>query len=130
MKQERFSFKSRRKSFGHAFQGLFSLLKSEQNAWIHLFASILAVITGIILKISSSDWVFLTIVIGLVFLTELINTAVEELCDIVDPEWNEKIKKAKDLSAAAVLIAAIVAVIAGCLIFLPGIIRLLSLHSN
>jgi undecaprenol kinase/diacylglycerol kinase (ATP) len=60
-------------------------------------------------------------VIGLVFITELLNSAVESLADYINPEWNELIKKAKDYSAAAVLISAIISVIIGAIIFIPKI---------
>jgi diacylglycerol kinase (ATP) len=67
----------------------------------------------------------LAIVIGLVFLTELLNSSLESLADIIDPEWNEIIMKAKDYAAAAVLISAIIAIIVGGLIFIPKIVALL-----
>ncbi len=71
------------------------------------------------MKIDHYEWSFLAIVIGLVFLTELLNSSLESLANIIDPEWNELIMKAKDYSAAAVLISAIIAVFVGGLIFIP-----------
>ena len=80
---------------------------------------------GIILKINHYEWSLLIIVTGIVFLTELLNTSLESLSDIIDPEWNEQVKKAKDYAAAAVLISAIISVIVGGLIFIPKILDLI-----
>ena len=66
---------------------------------------------GIIFKINPLEWSSLIIVIGLVFLAELLNTSLENMADIIKPEWNDRIGNAKDYAAAAVLISAI---IGGC----------------
>jgi len=125
MNSDKFSVKSRFGSFKFAFHGLSSLIKNEHNARIHLIAALIAVIVGIILKISLTEWCILTIVIGLVFITELLNTSLENLADIVDPEWNAAIRKTKNYAAAAVLISAIVSVVAGALIFIPRLLEIL-----
>jgi len=122
MNPKRFSLKSRFESFKFAFNGLCSLLKNEHNSRIHLLAAIIAIVMGIILKINHYEWSLLIIVTGIVFLTELLNTSLESLSDIIDPEWNEQVKKAKDYAAAAVLISAIISVIVGGLIFIPKIL--------
>lgn len=124
MKTNKFAFKSRLASFKFAFKGLVALLKNEHNARIHLVAAIVAITTGIILNINAFEWSLLLIVIGIVFLTELLNTSIETLADFVKPEWNEKIRMAKDYSAAAVMISAIISVIVGGLIFIPKIFNL------
>lgn len=125
MTSGKFSFKSRLKSFRFAFHGLWSLLKNEHNSRIHLLAAAIAVVIGIVLKINALEWCVLAIVIGLVFISELLNSSLESIADIVDPELNEKIKNAKDYSAAAVFISAIIAIIAGGIMFIPKIIALL-----
>ena len=112
------------KSFGFALDGVSSLLKNEPNSRIHILAAAVVIVTGIILKINFQEWCFLIIVIGLVFISELFNTSLETISDAVDPERNEKIRKAKDYAAAAVLISAIAAVITGGLIFIPAILKL------
>lgn len=112
-------------SFKFAFQGLLSLVKNEHNARIHLLATILAIVLGIVMKISVTEWALLTIVIGLVFISELFNTAIEKLADFVHPEWNDQIKKVKDYAAAAVFISAIIALVAGGLIFIPRILAMM-----
>jgi diacylglycerol kinase len=122
MNSNKFSLKSRFKSFQFAVNGLSSLLKNEHNSRIHLVAALISICLGIILKLSFTEWSLLVIVIGLVFITELINSSVETLADIIDPEWNKFIMLAKDYSAAAVLISAIIALATGCLIMIPKII--------
>ena len=122
MKTKSFSVRSRAESFRFALSGLASLMKYEHNARIHLVAAIIAVIAGLVLRIDLTEWCFLVLVIGLVFFAELLNTSLEVLCDAVDTDWNERIKKAKDFSAAAVLISALVSVVIGGIIFLPKII--------
>lgn len=80
---------------------------------------------GFILKINTFEWSLLIIVIGIVFITELLNTSLETLANVIDSEWNEGIRKAKDYAAAAVLISAITSVVIGGLIFIPKILALI-----
>lgn len=124
MNSNKFSLKSRLESFKFAFNGIWSLLKHEHNSRIHLLAAILAIIMGFVLKISLLEWSLMTVVIGIVFLAELLNTAIEALSDIFEPERDERIRKAKDYAAAAVLISAIISLMVGGLIFVPRILDL------
>ncbi|MGD0753940.1 MAG: diacylglycerol kinase family protein [Bacteroidales bacterium] len=124
MNPNKFSLKSRFGSFRFALNGLLSLIKNEHNSRIHILAAILAIIGGIIMKLDHYEWSLLVIVIGLVFLAELLNSSLESLADLVDPEWNEMIRRAKDYSAASVLIAATVALVVGGLIFIPKLLNL------
>ncbi len=125
MKPKKFSLKSRLESFKFAFDGLLFLLKNEHNSRIHLLAAIAVIILGIIVKLNQIEWAILTIVTGLVFIAELLNSSIETLADLINPEWNELIKQAKDYSAAAVLISAIMAMIAVGLIFIPKLLALI-----
>ncbi len=95
------------------------MFSGEHNARIHLLAAAIVIAGGIIFSVSLFSWVLLVLAIGLVFIAELINTSLEHLADVVSPEKNEKIKKAKDLAAAAVLVSAIMAVVIGLVVFLP-----------
>jgi diacylglycerol kinase len=124
MKNHGFSANSRTSSFKFAFIGLVSLLKNEPNARIHLLAAILVISAGIVLRIEIIEWSLIIMVIGIVFMAELFNTSLESLSDAVDMEHNERIKKAKDYAAGAVLISAVLSVIVGVLIFLPKLLYL------
>ena len=121
----KFSIAGRMKSFTFAFNGFANLIRNEHNARIHVVALLAVFVAGILLKIEAMQWVAIAIVSGLVFMAELFNTAIEKLADMVEPAWNEKIGQVKDYSAAAVLIAAIIAVVVGGLIFIPELCHLI-----
>ncbi len=121
---KRFSIKDRIKSFDYAFQGIKIFFSTQHNSWIHLLATIFVLTAGYFLNLSSIEWLFLIIVIALVFIAEMINTAIEFLCDKISPELDPTIKKVKDISAGAVLIAAIMAILVGLTIFIPKMINL------
>ncbi len=107
------------KSFRYAAAGLVFLLKSEPHARIHLLATTLVIIVAIALDISRQDWLWLAVAITLVWAFEAVNTAIEHLCDVVSPEHSQSVKRAKDVAAGAVLIAAIGAAIIGLCVFYP-----------
>lgn len=123
---KKFSFRKRMESFKYAFNGLKIVFIEEHNIRIHLFVSLIVIVCGCIFEISIFEWVIICFAIGLVISLEIINSAIENLSDFVSPEFNQLIKKVKDLSAAAVLISAISSVIIGILIFAPKIIHLIS----
>ena len=125
MKTNKFSFKSRFASLRFAINGLWSLLRYEHNSRIHLGVAISAIILGIVLRLNSSEWCLIIILTGLVFITELLNSALESLADYTNPDLNELIKNAKDYSAAAVLLSAIISVVIGAIIFIPKILNLI-----
>ncbi len=112
-------FRKRIKSFGFAFTGIYELFKSEPNARIHFLATICALIAGILLRISKSEWCVILIVIALVWAAEAFNTVIEKLIDHLFPEYHETARIVKDISAGAVLICAIAALVCGLIIFLP-----------
>lgn len=121
-----FSIKARLKSFTYAFNGLRVMFKNEHNAWIHCFATLCTVTTGIIFKLSALEWVAIIFAIVLVIAGETFNSAIEKLCDVVQPNRDERIGKIKDMSAGAVLLCAIAAVAVGLLIFVPKFTSALS----
>ncbi len=100
---------------------MYLLFKSQPNAWIHLFAAFGVIVAGFILKLSISEWIFVTFAIGFVISAELFNTAIEALVDKVSPEQNPISGKVKDLAAGAVLVAAITAAVIGLVIFVPKV---------
>jgi diacylglycerol kinase len=125
MNSGKFKLISRFRSFRFAINGLLSLFKREHNSRIHLLATAVVIALGFLLKLDRYEWILILLAIGIVFLTELLNSSIESLADRIDPEQNEFIMRAKDYGAAAVLIAAIIAIAAGCLIFLPKLLALI-----
>ncbi len=111
-------------SFKYAIQGIISSFKTERNMKIHVFIMILVIIWGIIFKISVTEWIVCALLFALVISGELFNTAIETVVDMIMPEINDKAKLAKDISAGAVLVLAITAVIVGLIIFVPKIIAI------
>lgn len=109
-------------SFKYAIQGFISSFKTERNMKIHILATLIVIILGIILKINIIEWCFCIISIIIVISAELFNTAIETIVDMVCPQKNEKAKLAKDISASAVLVLAIGTAIIGIIIFIPKII--------
>lgn len=119
-----FDIMERVASFGHAGRGLAFMLRSQHNAWLHALATVVAVATGFALGLSSADWKWLVATITTVWVAETVNTAFEHLCNVVSPEYNISVKRAKDVAAGAVLICAIGAVVMGLLIFTPYLMAL------
>ena len=121
MKDEHFSIKARAKSFEYAFTGIKDFIIKEHNARLHLAATVVVIVIAILLKVNYAEAILLAIVTGLVWICELINTAIEKMIDFITLEKLPPIKYIKDIAAAAVLVAAIIALITGCLIFIPKI---------
>lgn len=112
-------FHSTQKSFAYAFSGVKLALKNEPNFRIHVFFAIFAIVLSAVLKISFLEFAIILLTIGFVLILELINTMLEALVDLVSPQAKDKAKIAKDVSAASVLVSAIVSVLVGGLVFLP-----------
>ncbi|MCH7587674.1 MAG: diacylglycerol kinase family protein [Chloroflexi bacterium] len=103
---------------GYGLAGIWYVLRTQRNAWIHSLATLAAISLGIWLRLSRADWALLVIAIGIVWLAELMNTALEALIDLVSPEIHPLAKVAKDVSAGAVLLTSVSAFVLGLLIFL------------
>jgi diacylglycerol kinase len=112
------------KSFGWAFNGLKDCILHEKNFRIQYVLAIMVIIAGIFLGLSAIEWAIILLCFAVVLSFEIINSAVEKLCDLVCPDFNLTIKKVKDMSASAVLLSAIITFIIGCIIFLPKIYAL------
>lgn len=123
MKPEPFSFKKRIKSFVYALAGIRSFFLAEQNAWLHLLATILVVVLAWWTDVSRGEWLAILLVVGLVWITEIINSCIERLVDLVSPGYNKQAKQIKDMAAAAVLAAAVIALVTGLYIFIPYLIQ-------
>lgn len=115
----RFSLRKRLSSIGYAVNGILFMLRSQHNAWVHLAATILVCLAGLLVGLSSTDWRWLIVAIVLVWIGESINTAFEYLCDVVSPQFHLSVQRAKDIAAGAVLICVIGAVLIGLLVFIP-----------
>ncbi len=115
--------RSRIASFRHAFAGWIYVIKTQRNAWIHLAATILVILISIWLRRSVQELAIIALAAGLVWMAELFNTAVEALVDLASPQFNPLAKIAKDVSAAAVLVTALSALIVGLLLLLPPLLH-------
>ncbi|MDP4284830.1 MAG: diacylglycerol kinase family protein [Bacteroidota bacterium] len=118
------------KSFLVAFEGLKDCFLHEKNFQVQFTIAILVTAAGIYFSISSMEWIILLICFAVVLSFEIINSAIEKLCNMVCSDYNLSIKKIKDMSASAVLFSAIISFIIGCIIFLPKIKMFLALMSS
>jgi len=112
-------------SLGHAIDGFRYLYRTQNNIRIHFIITIGIIVLSIVLGISLIEWGLIFLTMALVWITESFNTVFERLFDIVDPSVNPLVKIGKDVSAAAVLISAVVSIIVGILVFLPRLLGIL-----
>lgn len=122
MKKREFTLKNRIKSFRYAFEGLWTLLKTQHSAWCHGFVTIAVIVVGLYFKLSQQEWCWLVLAMMAVWTAEAFNTAIEFLADVASLEYNPLIKNAKDIAAAAVLTTVIGEIAIGCLTLGPYII--------
>ena len=119
--ENRFSWHSRFKSFVYAWDGIKQFIKTEHNARIHLALTLTVIVLCFVFKVTSYEAMNLIVVMALVWITELLNTALEKAMDFISTEKHAQIKWVKDLAAGAVLVAAIAAVLVGLFVFVPKI---------
>lgn len=115
-------------SFKNAYQGLIFAFKTQPNYKIHFLLSFLAVLGAWFFRVSYSEFLIIILFIFLGMTIEMVNTAVETTCDAIDRNHREDIRIAKDVSAAAMLIFSLGALVVACIIFVPKIISLLMLN--
>ena len=108
-------------SFAYALAGLRFLVMTQPNARIHAVITALAFLAGFVLNISATDWRWVLAVTVWVWFAEAMNTAFEHVCDVVSPEFNISVQRAKDVAAGAVLLSALGAAVIGVLVFWPYI---------
>ena len=121
-----FDFKKLIKSFGHAFDGLKEVFYKEQTFKIFCFIALLVVILMFLLQVSFYEKLILILTIVFLMTFELINSRIEEIVDVFQPNHDPKVKIIKDVTAGAVFLASLGALIIGILIFLPRLIEILS----
>ena len=114
------------RSFIYACNGIKTCFVSERNFRVHVVAAFIVLACSVVLQISTAEWMAVIFCIGFVITMEMLNTAIEKLCDVDHPEMHPGIKMIKDISAGAVLIAALVSTITGLVIFLPRIMNYLN----
>ena len=112
---------TRLKSVGYAFKGAFYLLRTESSIKVQFVIAIAVTIAGFYFDISKTEWLFQIGFIGLVMSIEGVNTAIEYVADFIHPEHHESIGRIKDISAGAVFIASVVAVIGAIVIYFPKV---------
>jgi len=118
-----FEFTGRIRSFKFAFVGIWTMLKSQHNAWVHASATLCVVGAGIFFGVSAAEWCWLVLAIMAVWTAEALNTAFEFLADVASPEFHPLVKHSKDVAAGAVLISAIGAVVIGLLVLGPHVLE-------
>ncbi|MBS1658168.1 MAG: diacylglycerol kinase family protein [Bacteroidetes bacterium] len=105
--------------FGFAFRGMIIPYQTEISIRIQTGVAIAVAVSGFYLHISKTDWLWIIIATALVLITEILNTAIEKLVDLVSPGYNELAGKVKDIAAGAVFLAATLSVVIGILVFIP-----------
>jgi diacylglycerol kinase len=112
-------FHSRKISFGHAWEGLVYMIRTQPNAQIELVFTILVLALSILFNLSMVEWLFILSAIFVVIITEVLNTAIEKSMDKITREFDKEVKIIKDISAAAVLLSVVYALVIGGLILIP-----------
>ena len=112
-------------SWKYSIDGLKYAYTHEQSLLLHITLSVIALIMGIYFNITATQWIFLVIVLSLLMVTELLNTAIEATVDLVTEEYHPMAKVAKDCGSAAALVGTLLASVVGAYVFLPHIIKLI-----
>jgi len=115
-------------SFKHAGEGLLYAVRTQRNFRIHLVATALVVLLGAWLRLPDASWAVLVLMIGLVLVTEMMNTAAEALVDLASPDYHPLAKLVKDVAAGAVLVIAITSVVVGLMILGPPLLARVGLY--
>jgi diacylglycerol kinase (ATP) len=113
------------RSFAYALAGLWHLLRTQRNFRIEVALAVLAVFAGVWAALGRTEWIALVLTIALVLILEAVNSAIEEAVALASPGIDPRAKAAKDVSAAAVLVAAVAAIAVGVLLFGPRLLTLL-----
>jgi diacylglycerol kinase len=114
-------------SLKHAAEGLLYAMRTQRNFRIHLVATALVVVVGLWLSLPYASWAVLTLTIGTVLVTEMMNTAAEALVDLASPDYHPLAKLVKDVAAGAVLVTAIVAIVVGLIVLGPPLLARLGI---
>ncbi len=110
---------SRTKAIGYTIEGIWRLITREESIQAQLFLFLIFIVFGFVFDISTTEWMIQFLAFGLIFCVEGLNTAIEEICNYIQPEIHPKIKEIKDISAGAVMFSAIFSGIVLCFIYFP-----------
>lgn len=110
-------------SLRDALRGICIFIAGEPHAKFHTLVAIAVCITGAIVGVSKTEWMLIAFAIALVMAAEAFNTAIEHMCNIIQPERDERIRTIKDIAAGAVLMCTIAAIVIGLSIFIPYLIQ-------
>lgn len=113
------------RSFKYSYEGLKYAYTNEQSMTIHMITSFIVILMGFYFKIKTIEWILAFVVIGVVMGTELLNTAIEAVVDLVSPEKHYLAKIAKDTASAAVFVYSMIALVTGLMVFMPYIINMI-----
>jgi len=111
--------------FGYAFNGLWYAIRTQRNVRVHVLIALLAIVLGIVLRISAVEFALIFVAITAVFIAEMFNTVFELCVDLASPEYHPLAKIAKDVAAGAVLLNAMLSVVIGLFVFGPHLLALI-----
>lgn len=121
-------FRSRLHAIKHALSGIVYILRTQPNSWLHAIATVLVLAISFWLEISAIQWLLIILAIGLVWICEAFNTAIETAVDLATSKYHPLAKIAKDTGAAAVLFSAITSAIIGFLVLGPPLLLRISTY--
>ena len=127
IQKDKFSLIRQAKSFNYAGRGIYVVLRTTPNAWIHLTILAIVVVLGFFFHISRIEWMMLVFVAGLVLAAEAFNTAIDIDIELTSHDYHPYARDTKDVAAGAVLISAITAAIIGLIIFVPHILAMVGM---
>ena len=111
-------------AFGFAFEGIAYTVRTQHNMRLHLVIAVCVLVLSLLLRLTPIEWAIILICIGLVLMTEMLNTAIEAIIDLVSPEYHPLAKISKDIGAGMVVVFSAIAAIIGCIVFAMAILRL------
>jgi diacylglycerol kinase len=122
MTNKTFSYRDRLKSMLYAWHGIKRFFQQEHNAWIHLAATIVVFFMTLYYNVRGTELLAVVVVAGMVWVSEIFNTVIEKIMDHISPDRHPRVEFIKDLSASAVMLSALTAVLTGIIVFLPKIV--------
>lgn len=114
---------NRWKAFGFAKKGLLLFFKTEKSAWVHLSTAVVVIVSSFYFRLSRMEWIAIIFAIGFVITTEILNTSIEKLVDLIQPDYHPMAGKVKDFGAAAVFVSVLTAVVVAGIVFLPKVLN-------